>query len=176
MKRALAKLPAVRTLLLMRHAKSSWRDAGLSDHDRPLNGRGKRAASFMGNLLLRENLLPEMVLSSTAVRAVETVRGVVAASNLDGPVEIKRTLYLAEPPAYLDALTEVPQGIGRLLVIGHNPGISELVHVLTGDRVEMPTAAVACIDLDVGEICDVDRLSRGTLRFFHRPPKEDKKK
>lgn len=159
----------------MRHAKSSWRDAGQQDHDRPLNGRGRRAASFMGSWLLRENLLPEMVLSSTAARAVETVGGVVAASGFDGPVEIKRNLYLAEPTAYIDALTEIPAGVGSLLVIGHNPGISELVGVLTGERVDMPTAAVACIDLKVEEFHAVDWGSRGTMRFFHRPPKEDKK-
>lgn len=160
----------------MRHAKSSWRNPQLDDHDRPLNGRGERAAPYMGEWLRQEGLLPDMILSSTAVRAVETAKCVAEASDFDGPMEITRKLYLADPLTYLETLTEVPEGTGSVLLIGHNPGISELLHQLTGEDEDMPTAAVACVDVDVSEIHRVDVTTRGTMRCFHRPPKENKKK
>lgn len=160
----------------MRHAKSSWRDAQLDDHDRPLSGRGRRAATYMAKLLEAEGLLPEFVLSSTAQRALETANFLVEAGGYEGPVELTRRLYLAEPSGYIDVFSEVPPGTETLLVVGHNPGISELVSELTGEYKEMPTAAVAKISLGVAEFADVTIQHQGTLSQFFRPPKEEKKR
>lgn len=160
----------------MRHAKSSWRDAETSDHERPLNGRGRRAAPIMGELLKRRALVPDLIVTSTALRALETAKAVTGACSYEGPMEITRRLYLAEPPAYYDALTEIPAGKERVLVIGHNPGISELVFELTGEEREMPTAAIAWIELPVLELSEVDRATRGRLVDFFRPPRDEKKR
>lgn len=157
----------------MRHAKSSWRDSGMDDHDRPLNGRGRRAAPFMGDVLRTRELVPELILCSTAVRAVETATEVIKASSFDGALEVRRGLYLAEPSAYLDALTELEAGLDRVLVIGHNPGISELLQLLTGEVIDMPTASVAHLEIDVAELSEVTERSRGRLVAFHKAPRDD---
>lgn len=163
----------MRTLLLMRHAKSSWRDSGLDDHDRPLNGRGRRAAPFMGDVLRARGLVPELILCSTAVRAVETATEVIKASSFDGALEVRRGLYLAESSAYLDAMTELDAGLDRVLVIGHNPGISELLQLLTGEVIDMPTASVAHIELELAELSEATERTPGRLVAFYKAPRDD---
>lgn len=163
----------MRTLLLMRHAKSSWRDSAMDDHDRPLNGRGRRAAPFMGDVLRVRGLVPELILCSTAVRAVETATEVIKASSFDGALEVRRGLYLAEPSAYLDVMTELEAGLDRVLVIGHNPGISELLQLLTGEVIDMPTASVAHLELDVQALSEVSDRTPGRLVAFYKAPRDD---
>jgi phosphohistidine phosphatase len=158
----------------MRHAKSSWRDPSLDDHERPLNGRGRRAAPQMGALLAALGLVPSRVYSSTATRAVETAREVLRASGFDGPLIITRRLYLAEPGTFYDLLTEVEPGTESVLFVAHNPGISELLAELTGEQRDMPTAALACVDVDVEELGQVTRSTRGALVGYHRPPRDEK--
>ncbi len=163
----------MRTLLLMRHAKSSWKDPGLSDHERPLNARGRAAAPKMGELLRKQELLPDLILCSSAVRAFDTAEHVVAASGCDAKVDVTRRLYLAEPDGYLDVLSEVEPSHRCVLMVGHNPGISELVSELTGEDTSMPTAAVARIDLEVDSFADVNSSTRGRLRGFWKPKELD---
>jgi phosphohistidine phosphatase len=139
----------MKTLLVMRHAKSSWKKPSLEDHDRPLNKRGRRAAPRMGKLLLAENLVPDKVLCSTAVRAVDTARLVTEACEYHGPVQSLRELYLAAPETYVDALQQLGEAAGRILLIGHNPGLEQLVEGLAGRQVELPTAALVLIRLPV---------------------------
>lgn len=165
----------MKTLLLMRHAKSSWSDTELSDHDRPLNKRGRRAAPWVGEFLRQQNWLPDFVVTSTAVRASETAQAVARACSYEGPMEITRRLYLSEPSAYLETLSAVPQGKQRVLLVGHNPTVSELLLQLTGEEREMTTAALAVIELDTPEFCDVKDSTRGKLVHLVRPPKEEKK-
>jgi phosphohistidine phosphatase len=160
----------------MRHAKSSWRDPALDDHDRPLAGRGRRAAKYIAKLLETEKLIPQFMLASTAQRAVETANWLVEEGGYDGPLELTRRLYLAEPAVYADLLTEVPPGTELALIVGHNPGISELVSQLTGEYIDMPTAAVARIELPVEELADVTIQTEGKLAQFYRPPKEEKRR
>lgn len=164
----------VKTLLLMRHAKSSWRDPETSDHDRELNGRGRRAAPFMGELLLKNRLVPDHIITSTAVRALETAKAVAAATGYEGSLEISRQLYLAEPSAYLRALEDTPAEKQRVLLVGHNPGISELLHLLTGEERDMPTAAIAQVELSLSEFAGISSEVRGELRNFWRPRDEKK--
>src|SRR3990172_12140295 len=85
----------MKTLMLLRHAKSSWKDAEVPDHDRPLNKRGKKTAPQMGRLLSTEGLVPDLILSSTAVRARETAKAVAKDSSYKGPTELLDSLYLA---------------------------------------------------------------------------------
>ena len=90
----------MKTLLILRHAKSDWETPDVADHDRPLNGRGKRDAPRMGRLLRDENLVPDLIISSTAKRARKTAKLVAEASGYEGEIRLAETLYLAGPEAY----------------------------------------------------------------------------
>jgi phosphohistidine phosphatase len=161
------------TLLLMRHAKSGWDDPSLADHERPLNARGRKAAPRMAELLVEQKLVPELIITSTARRALDTAHAVVTGTGYDGRVEVTRRLYLAEPGTYLEVLGEIEQRFGRVLVVGHNPGISELVGRLTGESVEMPTAAIARIELALPSFAAVDARTRGKLLEVFKPKELD---
>lgn len=159
------------SLLLMRHAKSSWGAPELADHDRPLNKRGRWAAPHMGHVLLEHDLVPDYVCVSTAVRAQQTAEEVLAACGYQGEVMTSRRLYLAEPPAYFDVFAEVPQGRKRVLVIAHNPGIADMVEMLGRKLVEMCTAGIAEIECQESEIANIHSMTPGRLEAFYRPPK-----
>jgi len=157
----------MKTLLLLRHAKSSWKDDGLTDHDRPLNERGKRDAPRVGQLLAELGLQPGVVLSSTAVRARKTAKSVVKNSGLDVAIELLPELYLADPTTYLEIVHRQPDAIDCLLIVGHNPGIAELLFVLTEHDDDFPTCALMQIE---AEISSWRELARGcTLRDSWRP-------
>ena len=161
------------TLLLMRHAKSGWDDPSLADHDRPLNARGRKAAPRMGELLVERGLVPELIITSTARRAFDTANAVVASTGYDGRIEVTRRLYLAEPQGFFDVLSEIEQPYARVLMVGHNPGISELSSLLTGESIELPTAAIARIELPGTSIAALDARSRGQLVDIFRPKELD---
>ncbi len=133
----------MKTLLLLRHAKSSWDDASLPDHDRPLSKRGLRDAPRMGQLLTAERLVPDLILSSTAVRALHTAALVAQACRYNRELRTLPELYLAEPAGYLAVVREFDESHERVMLVGHNPGMEELVVSLTGRAERMPTAALA---------------------------------
>ena len=159
----------MKTLLILRHAKSSWRELGLSDHDRPLNKRGKRDAPRIGSLLSREDLLPDLIISSTAVRARKTAQLVMEASGYDGELRLEGDLYAAEPQAYVDILQALPDEIGRVMVVGHNPGLEELLEQLTGDAESLPTAALAQVSLNLEAWQDLDEDTQASLIHLWLP-------
>lgn len=141
----------MKTLLLFRHAKSSWKDESLADHDRPLNKRGKKDAPRMGEWLHEQGLHPDIVLSSTAARARETVQLALEAAGLENEIEFREELYAFEPGAYLNALASVADTSDQVMIVGHNPAMEELLTGLTGEHQEMPTAALAQIELPIEE-------------------------
>ena len=133
-------------LLVMRHAKSDW-DAGTDDHERPLAERGVKAARKVGRFLARAEMVPELVICSTAMRARATVELAVEAGDWHCPVEHTRAFYGADPAAVLAEIASRPAP-PRLMVVGHEPTWSELVSLLVGGGgVRMATAAVACLEL-----------------------------
>jgi phosphohistidine phosphatase len=136
----------VKTLLLLRHAKSSWADSGLSDHDRPLNKRGKRDAPRMARLIVDAGWVPDLILSSSATRARDTALIVAEACDWSPEVRLQRGLYLSEPGDYLEQLKHVPPQAARVLLVGHNPGMEALGEKLTGVPVHMPTAALLVLE------------------------------
>jgi phosphohistidine phosphatase len=123
----------VKTLLILRHAKSSWKDLYLADHDRLLNKRGKRDAPRMGQLLLDEGLLPDLIISSTAKRARKTVEGLLEGSGYSLEVQYTRDFYHGYPETFIAILSELDDKYEQVMVVGHNPGLEELLEVLTGD-------------------------------------------
>lgn len=127
-------------LLLMRHAKSSWDQPGLDDHDRPLNERGLRAAPRMARHLQDQGLQPDRIVCSTAKRAEQTASLV---GKTCGVIPIQNeNLYLADPETWREILRTQPRS-KCLLIVGHNFGIEEFIEELAGDYHRMPTAAVA---------------------------------
>ena len=159
----------VKLLSILRHAKSSWKDESLDDHDRPLNKRGTRDAPRMGALLRAQGLAPEAVISSTARRARDTSLRVAEAAGLPGEVRFTRSLYLAEPDAYLAALRELEDSIGHALVVGHNPGLEALLAALVGEQHRMPTAALALVELPAGSWRELEANGGASLRALWRP-------
>jgi phosphohistidine phosphatase len=159
----------MKTLLVLRHAKSSWKKDGLADHDRPLNKRGKRDASRMGGLVKDEDLIPGLILSSTALRAHATVELFVEACGFEGELQLSRDLYAAGPEAYIDALNHSTSDFDRVMVVGHNPGLEELVETLTGEAESMPTCALARIDLPISSWQELGDDTQGKLVKIYRP-------
>lgn len=123
-----------RTLYLQRHAKSSWADGGLPDHERPLNARGRDACKRLGKYWREADVLPELVLCSDAARTRETFERIAKRLKAEPPpVVYDPALYLAEPEAILQVVAGQPAKLRRLMVVGHNPGLEELAQLVIGD-------------------------------------------
>ena len=148
-----------RSLYLLRHAKSSWDDAALDDHDRPLAGRGRRAAAAIARHMDEQGIAPELVLCSTALRARETCERLGLTE-----VRYERGLYAASAEELLERVRAIDENVGTAMLIGHNPGMEDLGFALTGERMEkFPTGALAVLELE-----DWSAL-RATLVAFVRP-------
>lgn len=129
----------------------------------------------MGKLLGERGLIPDHILTSSALRAQDTARAVAQELAYVGPFEVTRRLYLADPKTYVAAIADLPQSVQLPLIVGHNPGISELVFELTGTELDMPTAAVAVVELPLPEWSSFAAPGSAKLVEYFRPPKEDKK-
>ncbi|WP_369256419.1 histidine phosphatase family protein [Streptomyces sp. R35] len=143
----------LRRLVVLRHAKSAW-PTGVPDHERPLAPRGRRDAPAAGRALAEADCLPDLALCSTAVRARQTWELAAEQWGTPPPVRFDERLYGADVPELLEAVREVPDQVLTLLLIGHNPGLEELVLELAGDglddaldevRTKFPTSAVAIL-------------------------------
>lgn len=159
----------MKVLLLLRHGKSSWESAGLSDHDRPLNNRGKRDAPRMGNVLLEEGIVPDIIISSSAIRARSTAEKVAKSSRYEGQVIIESSLYRGGPEAYLDVLRHQSDRNQTVLVVGHNPDIEQLLAILTRKEIIMPTCSLAVVNLPVKRWVDLTKSTKVELRKVWRP-------
>jgi phosphohistidine phosphatase len=161
----------MKTLLLMRHAKSSWDDPSLSDHDRPLNKRGKTDAPRMGRLLRNEGLTPDLIISSSATRALATAEAVGEGCHYTDPagVRVAPELYPGDSPSYVRILREVPEEFHRILVIGHNPGIETFLSELVHEAEILPTAAVAVVQLPIERWKKFPAKAHGVLKIVWKP-------
>lgn len=123
----------MKTLLLLRHAKSAWGHPGLADHDRPLNDRGERAAELMAGHIARKCPRPDLILCSTAARTRQTLAPLVHRLGTPAPpIALEKGLYLASEAALLARLRALPDEVGTVLLIGHNEGIGQLAEALAG--------------------------------------------
>ncbi|MGP3536371.1 SixA phosphatase family protein [Microbacterium sp. RD1] len=138
-------------LALARHAKSDWADSSVDDHDRPLNARGRRDAPEVARRVMRSGVRPELLLTSTALRARTTAE--LFAEVFGAEVTEHPELYLADPPTLLRVARE--SGAAEVLVVAHDPGMSALVSELAGREVTMPTATVAVFTWNDGGWDDV---------------------
>jgi phosphohistidine phosphatase len=161
----------MKTLILMRHAKSSWADPGAGDHDRSLNKRGRAAAPVMALWLQEHGLRPDVVLCSSARRTRETAALMrEAVPSLPEP-EVSDALYHASPRALRAHLTRLPADCGCALLIAHEPGLGLFLRMLGGDDApsgllhaygHYPTSAMAILKAD---IADWARLAPDTTEF-----------
>jgi phosphohistidine phosphatase len=160
----------MKTLLVLRHAKSSWDDSSLDDHERPLNARGLRDAPRMGQWMRRHELLPDLVISSDAVRARRTADAVAQAVGYTGDVLLDPRLYLASPDDIVEVLRTVPESPDEVvMVVGHDPGLEGLVAQLTGEWHSVPTATLVHLELPIDGWEQLDESTRGALVDLHRP-------
>ncbi|MGE0755397.1 MAG: histidine phosphatase family protein [Pirellulaceae bacterium] len=162
----------MKNLLLLRHAKSSWNDSSLPDHQRPLNERGKRDAPRAGEQLVARQIRPQLVLSSSAKRAAKTAKKAIEASGYETELRLLDELYLATPDAYLAQLRKLPDSLSCILVVGHNPGMEELLLGLTGLHQAFPTAGLASLDIATERWRDLQLDHTAQLRWQWRPDEE----
>ncbi len=143
----------MKKIYILRHAKSSWKDSSLSDFDRPLNERGKRNAPMMGIKMAELNIVPDLVLSSSANRAYTTAS--IVAEKLDYPkdrIERRRDLYLASSHSILKIINSADNKHESLMIVGHNPGLTELANDLGAFQVSnMPTCALVALEFAVDD-------------------------
>lgn len=166
---------ASKTLLLMRHAKSSWKDDALLDIDRPLNGRGRRAADAMAPLVAAWQ--PQWIGCSTAVRTRQTLSPIVGHMNNSADITLTSALYESTEAAYLRLIRSQPSSIDRALIIGHNPTLSDLCSTLIGladphtlDRIadKLPTGTLIALECPIARWSDLGP-GTATLLDVNRP-------
>ncbi|HNP65649.1 MAG TPA: histidine phosphatase family protein [Woeseiaceae bacterium] len=140
----------MKTLTLVRHAKSSWEDSSLSDRERPLNRRGERDAPEIGRRIGGHGIRPSLIISSPAVRAWETAR--IIAREINYPIEFlqrENTLYLASLDTLLDTVVAQDEGFNNLMLVGHNPGLTEFANFLVpGICDNLPTAGIFSVEVE----------------------------
>lgn len=165
-------------LTLLRHAKSGWDDPVARDFDRPLNKRGEKAARVIGKWMREEGMDFDHIVASPAVRVIDTLDHVAAIFGKRLEPTWERRVYLASSATLMDVLREIEGDYQSVLMIGHNPGLEDLILDIVPDEKgddlrdsvyeKYPTAAVAEMELDIGEWSEIDRRC-GKLTRFIRP-------
>jgi phosphohistidine phosphatase len=153
----------MKTLLLMRHAKSSWKDSSLSDHERPLKKRGRRDSKRIAQELDKNDLYPHVILSSSATRAMETVEVIVDTLDYENRIIFTDELYMAEPEDFVEALSDLSDDDDTVLVVGHNPGMEAFLQILDGEIESLSTAALAHLVLEIDSWQDITLDTMGKL-------------
>ena len=159
----------MKTILLLRHGKSSWKDPDLTDHDRPLKMRGKKDAGELGHFMVLNGIIPDLIFCSTARRAKDTVKHLLETLSFEGEIIYTRDLYHGYPDDYIDILRGVCEDINCVMVVAHNPGLEEFLSNLTDIEEWLPTSALAQIDLDLNRWGELDDYSQGELVGLWRP-------
>ena len=161
-----------RRLYLLRHAKSSWKEQGLADHDRPLARRGRRAAKAICRHLRENRVVPELVLCSTAKRARQTLEGIEPALGR-GAIRVEPDIYGASPADLLELLHEIAAPVRSVMVIGHNPGLEQLALLLARQgsarqelEAKFPTGALATLAFRASGWGALDRGTAELIEFI----------
>ncbi len=157
-------------LTLIRHAKSSWDQSALPDHDRPLNARGQEAAPLIGSALAKNGFQPETLISSTAVRAITTARIIAEKIGFDPDAIVEDPdIYMASEGELIGVINRIDENINHAVLIGHNPGFENVTNaLLRADSVErMPTCAVADLQLDVEHWGDAGENCASLLKHLY---------
>lgn len=160
----------MKTLYLVRHAKSSWDNRDLRDFDRPLNDRGQRDVPRMGAWLKEQGIKPDLILSSPAKRALATAQGLQGAMEFkDGLLQTDERLYLASPDEILEVISEVDNHVNHLFLVGHNPGHTDLANRLSEARIDnLPTGAIFAVSFPT-QVWSRLKPRSGKFLFFQYP-------
>lgn len=158
----------MKTLFLLRHAKSSWENSYLKDFDRPLNARGLETAPFMGEIINKNKFQIDVIICSPAKRAQQTATLVKETASIDREIRYDERIYEASQHRLLEVISSVDETAESAMLVGHNPGFEGLVHLLTGEIQPMPTAALAVIDLTIERWNEIN-ADCGSLRKLLRP-------
>lgn len=161
----------MRKLILVRHAKSSWDNPDLDDFDRPLNKRGKRDAPFMAKLLAEKKVKPDLIISSPALRTKITAKEIAKETGYDKEKIIwNEKFYLASLSKLLNEISNVDQNVQSLLIVGHNPGLTDLQNFLCNYEIDnIPTCGIVCMKTNKAW-ADVNAKDF-QLEFFEYPKK-----
>ena len=159
----------MKTLLLMRHAKSSWKDVTLNDHQRPLNKRGKRDAPRMGEFLQEQGIVLDVILCSTAKRAQATVKRFLKEYSFEGEVFYVDDLYHASYESYIALLNQMPETATTVMIVGHNPEMDDFLQMACDEYDHMPTGAVAVVQFPVERWSELSEVMPGKLLNLWRP-------
>ena len=163
----------MKTILLLRHAKSDWDNPALADFERPLAKRGLKDAPRMGAVLSDFELVPDRILASPARRAKETAELVAEACSYNKEIEWHEAFYGGNAEDLIAALQRLPTSVEQVLLVGHNPTMEETISTLiSGDEREpiiaMPTAALACLQIDIRDWAELEP-GEGILQWFLIP-------
>jgi phosphohistidine phosphatase len=166
------EIKGVKRLLLMRHAKSSWKNSEIPDHDRPLKKRGQRDAEKMGKMLKSKKLVPDLIISSTAVRAEKTAEIFAKACKYAGEIVFSDSLYMAEPADIVKVLKDHAKKQKTVMVIGHNPGLEAFLQIMTGKVESLPTSSIAYMATKIDSWEDISSEEDVKLKNLWRPKDE----
>jgi phosphohistidine phosphatase len=159
----------MKTLLLMRHGKSSWKDDSLPDHERPLKKRGRRDSQRIAQEIDRNDLYPQIILSSSAARARETVENIVDILDYENRIIFSDELYMAEPEDFIHILQGLSDDYDTVLIVGHNPGMETYLQIIDGEIESLPTAGLGHLILVLDSWQDLSLDTMGDLIGLWRP-------
>jgi phosphohistidine phosphatase len=159
----------MKTLILMRHAKSGIPEKGQHDWDRTLTKRGRKNTESLAKWLKEKNIVPQVILASAALRSRQTADLLTEELGFRGDLHFLSNLYLGEVDAYLDALHSMPDSTDCLLVIGHNPMLESLLQMLTGKVESLPTASVVFVQAPVDKWRELSFEITAKLETFWKP-------
>jgi phosphohistidine phosphatase len=156
-------------LILYRHGKSDWDADYVNDHERPLAERGRNSAAMMGKLLSASGQTPDLIVTSSALRARQTTAISIEEGGWNADVKVDDTLYYGGPEAILSLIHSFPQNKARVMLVGHEPKWSLITsRLIGGGEVVCPTASMARIDFETDKWCEV-RTGTGALRWLLQP-------
>lgn len=158
----------MKTLLILRHAKSSWDNPNWADFERPLNLRGLQSAPLMGEVLQKQELNPQIIISSPAERAKQTAVLTKEAAQINTEITYVEEIYEASPRTLLNIVAQIADENEMVLVVGHNPGLEGFIKILTGETCALPTAALVKIDLKIDSWQELTS-DCGKVDLFIRP-------
>jgi len=163
----------MKTLYLVRHAKSSWKYTNLDDFERPLNNRGRKNAPFMGKVLKKLKVAPDLVISSPANRASTTARMIAAAINYPlGNIRYSEAIYEFSEKALIHVVKQINDAVNKAMVVGHNPALNGLANYIGDQPIgNIPTCGAICVELDISSWAKLNAHC-GKLKFFEFPKKQ----
>jgi len=159
----------MKTLFLMRHAKSSWKDDSLDDHERPLKKRGKKDIKLIAKIMKKNNFDPDLIITSSAIRAKDTADLLAEALGYKGKIIVSDDLYMGEPADYMKILKNIKDKYNSVLMVGHNPGLEAYLQIIDGEIEALPTAGLGHLVLAIEDWSEITLETMGDLVGFWKP-------